>query len=308
MPAEVSQTDHFWTKNYPAGVPASIDYSGYTSCVQLFDEAIGSFRGRKAFTNVGVSMTYDELDKRANAFAAWLQWKGLERGARVAIMMPNLLQYPVAILGILRAGCVVVNVNPLYTPRELEHQLKDSGAEAIVVLENFAHVLAQVVAHTHIRHVVLTAVGDSLGGAKGLLYNFVVRNIKKMVPPFELANCTRFNVMLGEARGKTLKPVLLQPDDVAFLQYTGGTTGISKGATLSHRNVVANVLQSEAWMQPGLARGLPVEQMVCVCALPLYHIFALTVVCLLSLKTGALVVLITNPRGHRRVLKRDPAV
>jgi long-chain acyl-CoA synthetase len=303
MPAEVSQTSHFWTNSYPAGVPATIDYSRYSSCVQLFDEAIASFRDRKAFTNAGTSMTYGELDQRADAFAAWLQWKGLERGARVAIMMPNLLQYPVAILGVLRAGCVVVNVNPLYTPRELEHQLKDSGAEAIVVLENFAHVLAQVVAHTPIRHVVLASVGDSLGGAKGMLFNFVVRNIKKMVPPFELANCTRFNVMLSEARGRTLKPVTLKPDDVAFLQYTGGTTGISKGATLIHRNVIANVLQSEAWMQPGLARGAPVDQMICVCALPLYHIFALTVVCLLSLKTGALVVLITNPRDIGAFLK-----
>ena len=211
-------------------------------------------------------------------------------------MMPNVLQYPVAILGILRAGCVVVNVNPLYTPRELEHQLKDSGAEAIIVLENFAATLEQVVEKTKLRHVVVTAVGDLIGFPKGPIVNFVVRNVKKMVPAYEVPNAIRFNAVLSKGAKLTLKPVELNPDDVAFLQYTGGTTGVSKGATLLHRNVIANVLQSEAWMQPGLGRRDEKEPIVVVCALPLYHIFALTVCCLLGVKTGSLVVLITNPR------------
>jgi long-chain acyl-CoA synthetase len=294
---------HFWTANYPAGVPAEIDYSRYASCVQLFDEAIASFADRPAFSSTGTTMSYRELDQRSRAFAAWLQHHGLERGARVAIMMPNVLQYPVAILGILRAGCVVVNTNPLYTARELEHQLKDSGAEVIVVLENFASVLSHCIAQTKIRHVVIASIGDSLGALKGSIVNFVVRNIKKMVPAYTLENCTRFNDMLSQAAGMIYKPVPLKLDDVAFLQYTGGTTGISKGATLLHRNIVANVLQSEAWMQPAINKGGQVEQMVVVCALPLYHIFALTVCCLLSVKTGALVVLIPNPRDLKAFLK-----
>jgi long-chain acyl-CoA synthetase len=282
--------------HYPAGVPADIDWGRYRSCVELFDEAIARFRTSDAFVCMDRRMTYDQLDRMATQVAAWLQASGLERGARVAIMMPNVLQYPVAILGILRAGCVVVNVNPLYTPRELEHQLKDSGATAIFVLENFAATLEQVVEKTSIRHVVVTAIGDLFGFPKGPLVNFVVRNVKKMVPAYELPNATRFNAMLSEGAKHALKPVALGPDDVAFLQYTGGTTGVSKGATLLHRNVIANVLQSEAWMQPGLHDRDANEQIVVVCALPLYHIFALTVCCLLGVKTGSLVVLITNPR------------
>ena len=285
-----------WLQHYPAGVPADIDWSRYRSCVELFDEAIAQFRTRDAFVCMDKRITYDQLDRMATQVAAWLQASGLERGARVAIMMPNLLQYPVAILGILRAGCVVVNVNPMYTPRELEHQLKDSGAEAIFVLENFAATLEQVVEKTKIRHVVVTAIGDLFGFPKGPLVNFVVRNVKKMVPAYEVPNATRFNAVLSEGAKHALKPVALSPDDVAFLQYTGGTTGVSKGATLLHRNVIANVLQSEAWMQPGLHDRDANEQIVVVCALPLYHIFALTVCCLLGVKTGSLVVLITNPR------------
>ena len=285
-----------WVQHYPAGVPAEVDWTRYASCVELFDEAIAQHRERDAFVCMDKRITYAELDRMATQVAAWLQASGLERGARVAIMMPNVLQYPVAILGILRAGCVVVNVNPMYTPRELEHQLKDSGAEAIFVLENFASTLEQVVEKTKLRHVVVTAIGDLFGFPKGPIVNFVVRNVKKMVPAYEVPNATRFNDVLSEGAKLTWRRVELGPDDIAFLQYTGGTTGVSKGATLLHRNIIANVLQSEAWMQPGLKGRDAAEQVVVVCALPLYHIFALTVCCMLGVKTGALVVLITNPR------------
>ena len=285
-----------WLKHYPPGVPATVDWHAYRSCVELFDQAVAKFRTRDAFVCMDKRITYDELDKMAMHLAAWLQAQGLARGSRVAVMMPNVLQYPVAILGILRAGCVVVNVNPLYTPRELEHQLKDSGAEAIIVLENFAATLEQVIEKTRIRHVVVASVGDLLGFSKGAIVNFVLRNVKKMVPAYEVPHATRFKTALSEGAKHALKPVEIGPDDVAFLQYTGGTTGVSKGATLLHRNVIANVLQSEAWMQPALVNQDTNEQSVVVCALPLYHIFALTVCCLLGVKTGALVVLITNPR------------
>ena len=285
-----------WLKHYPAGVPAEVDWASHASCVELFDQAIARYRTRDAFVCMDKRITYDELDRMATSFAAWLQSTGIEQGARVAIMMPNVLQYPVAILGILRAGCVVVNVNPMYTPRELEHQLKDSGAEAIVVLENFAATLEQVVEKTRIREVIVTAVGDLFGFPKGPIVNFVLRNVKKMVPAYEVPNATRFNDVLSEGAKRTFRAVTIVPEDIAFLQYTGGTTGVSKGATLLHRNVIANVLQSEAWMQPGLHGRDASEQVVVVCALPLYHIFALTVCCMLGVKTGALVVLITNPR------------
>ena len=285
-----------WLQHYPAGVPAEVAWQSHRSCVELFDQAIAQYRTRDAFVCMDKRITYDELDRMANGVAAWLQAAGLQRGARVALMMPNVLQYPIAILGVLRAGCVVVNVNPLYTPRELEHQLKDSGAEAIVVLENFAATLEQVIERTKIRHVIVTAIGDLFGFPKGPIVNFVLRNVKKMVPAYEVPNATRFNAMLAEGARLPVQPVDLGPDDIAFLQYTGGTTGVSKGATLLHRNIIANVLQSEAWMQPGLRGRDADEQVVVVCALPLYHIFALTVCCMLGVKTGALVVLITNPR------------
>ncbi len=286
-----------WVANYPAGVPAEVDWNKYRSCVELFDAAIAQFRDRDAFVCMDKRITYGELDKLATGFAGWLQGQGLSRGARVAVMMPNVLQYPVAILGILRAGGVVVNVNPLYTPRELEHQLKDSGAEAIVVLENFATTLEQVIEKTPVRRVVVASMGDLMGFPKGAIVNFMVRNVKKMVPAYEVPNATRFNDAVSEGAKRTLVKAELKPDDVAFLQYTGGTTGVSKGATLLHRNVIANVLQSEAWMEPGLARGGKSEaQSVVICALPLYHIFALTVCCMLGMKTGSLVVLIPNPR------------
>nr|WP_144835577.1 long-chain fatty acid--CoA ligase [Cupriavidus gilardii] len=285
-----------WLQNYPAGVPAEIDASQYRSLAQLLEESFRQYADRRAFVCMDKSITYGELDRMSADFAAWLQSRGLKPGARVAIMMPNVLQYPVVLAAVLRAGLVVVNVNPLYTPRELEHQLKDSGAEAIVILENFASTLQQVLAATPVRHVVVASMGDMLGAVKGALVNFVVRNVKKMVPAWELPNCVRFPVALAEGARLTRQPVDTGPDDIAFLQYTGGTTGVSKGAVLLHRNVVANVLQSQAWMQPALAKGLPIEQVVTITALPLYHIFALTVCALLGMRNGGLSVLIPNPR------------
>ena len=288
--------DRFWLKHYPAGVPADIDASQFPSLAQLLEHSFRTYANRRAFVCMDKAITYGELDRMSTHFAAWLQSRGLRPGARVAIMMPNVLQYPVVLAAVLRAGFVVVNVNPLYTPRELEHQLKDSGAEAIVILENFATTLQQVLARTPVRHVVVASMGDMLGGLKGAIVNFVVRNVKKMVPEWELPNCVRFNAVLAEGRKLTLHPATTGPDDVAFLQYTGGTTGVSKGAELLHRNVVANVLQSEAWMQPALNKGAPIEQVVTITALPLYHIFALTVCCLLGMRNGGMSVLIPNPR------------
>jgi long-chain acyl-CoA synthetase len=287
--------DKFWLKEYPAGVPAEIDWTQYRSLPALLEEAMRTYRDRKAYTCMDVSMTFGELDERSKALGAWLQGKGLAKGARVAIMMPNLLQYPIAIAGILRAGYTVVNVNPLYTPRELEHQLKDSGAEAIIILENFATTLQQVLPRTPIKHIVVASMGDLLGFWKGQLINFAVRAVKKMVPEFELPNAIRFNHMMDEGEKLTLKAVELTPDDVAFLQYTGGTTGVSKGATLLHRNVIANILQNEAWLSPMLNK-VGDKQMVVVCALPLYHIFALTACAMMGARLGSVNLLIPNPR------------
>lgn len=288
--------EKLWLKNYPAGVPAEIDASQFRSLAQLLEDSFRTYADRRAFICMDRAITYGELDQLSRQFAAWLQSRGLRPGARVAIMMPNVLQYPVVLAAVLRAGYVVVNVNPLYTPRELEHQLKDSGAEAIVILENFAATLQAVLPATPVKHVVVASMGDMLGGLKGAIVNFVVRNVKKMVPAWELPNCVRFNDVLAEARKMELKPVSTGPDDIAFLQYTGGTTGVSKGATLLHRNIVANVLQSEAWMQPALAKGAHIDQVVTITALPLYHIFALTVCCLLGMRSGGLSILIPNPR------------
>ncbi|WP_211453565.1 long-chain fatty acid--CoA ligase [Collimonas antrihumi] len=294
--------DKFWLKSYPAGVATEIDFTQYQSLVQLLEEAFQKYASRNAYACMGKYLTYTEVDQLSRKVGAWLQSKGLEKGARVAIMMPNVLQYPVAIAAILRAGYTVVNVNPLYTPRELEHQLNDSGAEAIFILENFATTLQQVVARTKIKHMVVASMGD-LMGVKGLLVNLVVRHVKKMVPGYSLPGSVPFNSVLSQASSLQLKPVALTPDDVAFLQYTGGTTGVSKGATLTHRNVVANVLQAEAWLSPGLASGPKVEQLAFVCALPLYHIFALTVCGMLGMREGALNLLIPNPRDIAGLIK-----
>jgi len=294
--------EKFWLQHYPPGVPAEVNVDQYSSLVQLMDDGFTKYAQRNAYAYMDRLFTFAEIDRHSAAFGAWLQGRGLARGARVAIMMPNVVQYPIALAGVLRAGCVVVNVNPLYTPRELEHQLKDSGAEAIVILESFAHTLQQVIAKTSVKHVIVASLGDMLGFPKGVIVNFAVRRIKKMVPEFSLPGHVRFTDALDEgARGK-LSPVTVGPQDVAFLQYTGGTTGVSKGATLTHRNLVANVLQLEAWVQPALtdtSRGPVPEQLIYICALPLYHVFALTVNCLGGIRLGTLNVLITNPRDMK---------
>ncbi len=295
--------DKFWLHSYPAGMPAEIDPTCYRSLVQLMEEAFAKYAERNAYVCMGRSITYADVDAMSRRLGAWLQGEGLARGARVALMMPNVLQYPVALAAVLRAGYVVVNVNPLYTPRELEHQLKDSGAEAIIILENFAHTLQKVIAQTQVRVAVVASMGDLLGGLKGALVNFVVRNVKKMVPEFALPNAIRFNRALHEGAMKQLQTPPLEQSDIAFLQYTGGTTGLSKGAMLSHRNVIANLLQNEAWLQPALEQEPKVEALTFVCALPLYHIFALTVCCLMGTRLGGLNILIPNPRDIPGLVK-----
>ena len=292
-----------WLSAYPAGVLADIDVAQYTSLVQLMEASFQKYSNRVAYSFMGKDVTYAQTDSLSNAFAAYLQGLGLVKGDRVAIMMPNTPQYPVAVAGILRAGLVVVNVNPLYTPRELEHQLKDSGAKAIVIIENFATTLEQCIAKTPVKHVVLAAMGDMLGLLKGTLVNYVVRNVKKMVPAYSLPGAVRFNDAVARGTKGTLKKPDIKPDDVAVLQYTGGTTGVSKGAVLLHRNVVANALQSEAWNAPAMGTVPAGEQPTSVCALPLYHIFAFTVNMMLSLRTGGKTILIPNPRDLPAVLK-----
>jgi long-chain acyl-CoA synthetase len=294
--------DKIWLKSYPPGVPAEIDTSRYSSVAELLEEAFREHRAKPAFVCMGKEISYGELDTLSQKLGAWFQAKGLARGARIAIMMPNVLQYPVAIAAILRAGYVVVNVNPLYTPRELEHQLKDSGAEAIILLENFAVTLQQIVRNTSVKHVVVAAMGD-LMGVKGALVNFVVRKVKKMVPAWSLPGHVPFNTAVAEGARQSFKPVQQGPDDVAFLQYTGGTTGVAKGATLLHRNLIANVLQSEVWLDPVRANRTDIDQFITVVALPLYHVFALTVCGLLTMRTGGLGVLIPNPRDIPGTIK-----
>ncbi|KVQ18348.1 long-chain fatty acid--CoA ligase [Burkholderia cepacia] len=291
-----------WLKSYPPGVPAEIDASPYPSVPDLLDESFRQYRDRTAFVCMGKGITYGELDKLSRQFGAWLQSRGLARGARVAIMMPNVLQYPVTIAAVLRAGYTVVNVNPLYTPRELEHQLKDSGAEAIVILENFASTLQAVIANTSVKHVVVASMGDLLG-IKGWLVNYVVRNVKKMVPAWQLPSVTRFKAALSEGARQAFKAQKIGPDDVAFLQYTGGTTGVAKGATLLHRNIVSNVLQAGAWHHPAHEKFPEVKQFVTVVALPLYHVFALTVCGFLTMRTGGMGILIPNPRDIAGMIK-----
>jgi len=292
-----------WLAVYPEGVPAEIDASQYASLVQLMEESFQKYAARPAYVFIGKEVSYGEVDSLSRAFAAYLQGLGLAKGDRVAIMMPNVPQYPVAVAAILRAGFVVVNVNPLYTPRELEHQLKDSGAKAIVIIENFANTLQQCIANTPVKHVVLATMGDMLGGLKGALVNYVVRKVKKMVPAYSLPGAVKFNEAIDRGQRGTLRKPEIKPDDVAVLQYTGGTTGVSKGAVLLHRNVIANVLQSEAWNQPVMGKVPANEQPTGVCALPLYHIFAFTVGMMLSLRTGAKLILIPNPRDLPAVLK-----
>jgi long-chain acyl-CoA synthetase len=294
--------ERIWLKQYPAGVPADIDLTQYTSLVELLEESFAKFSDRKAFICMDKSISYRDLDEMSAALAAYLQSKGLKKGARVALMMPNVLQYPVSTAAVLRAGYAVVNVNPLYTPRELEHQLKDSGAEAIIVLENFATTVQQVIARTAVKHVIVGSMGDLLG-IKGMIVNLMVRRVKKMVPAYSIPGAVAFNDTIAAGRNMTLNKPKLTPDDVAFLQYTGGTTGVSKGATLLHRNILANVLQNDAWLQPALKKPPIVDQMIIVCALPLYHIFALTACYLLGVRAGGTNLLIPNPRDMAGFVK-----
>jgi long-chain acyl-CoA synthetase len=291
--------ERFWLKHYPAGVPHDVDLTRYDSLVALIEDGFRRHATRNAYAYMDRYFTFADIDRYSAAFAAWLQSQGIPRGARIALMMPNVVQYPIALAGVLRAGCVVVNVNPLYTPRELEHQLKDSGAEAIVILENFAATLQQVIERTTVKKVVIATLGEMLGFPKGTIVDFAVRRLKKMVPAYTLPGHVRFTAALDAGARRQLEPVTLSRGDVAFLQYTGGTTGVSKGATLTHGNLVANVLQMEAWIVPALqdtSRGPVPEQFVYICALPLYHVFALVVNCLFGLRIGTLNVLITNPR------------
>ncbi|OGB23939.1 MAG: long-chain-fatty-acid--CoA ligase [Burkholderiales bacterium RIFCSPLOWO2_02_FULL_57_36] len=288
--------EKIWLKSYPKDVPAEIDPTQYRSLVHLLEESFRKFASHNAYVCMDKFLTYAEFDEHSKKLGAWLQSRGLKKGARVAVMMPNVLQNPVAIAAVLRAGYTVVNVNPLYTPRELEHQLNDSGAEAIIILENFAATLEQVIKKTKIEHVVVASMGDMLGALKGTIVNFVVRNVKKMVPVFSLPNAVRFKQALAEGARLPLKAVDLTHDDIAFLQYTGGTTGVSKGATLTHRNVIANVLQNDVWIRPALGKEANADDLIVICALPLYHIFALTACMMMATRWGAMNVLIPNPR------------
>ncbi len=285
-----------WLRHYPAGVPAELRTDLYPSLIALIEESFRKHRDRAAYKFMGRTITFGQVDDLSRAFAAYLQSLGLARGDRVAVMMPNVPQYPVAVAGILRAGCVVVNVNPLYTPRELEHQLKDSGAKAIVIIELCAATLTQVIDAVPTKQVVLAAMGDMLGVVKGLVVNHVVRNVKKMVPAFKLPGAVRFNDAIAQGRRKTYTAPQVGRDDIALLQYTGGTTGVSKGAVLLHRNLIANLLQAEAWYQPALKKIPQGEQIVTVCALPLYHIFGFNSNMMLGMRMGNCNILIANPR------------
>jgi long-chain acyl-CoA synthetase len=295
-------TDRIWLNSYPAGVPADIDTSRYTSVVDMMEESFQKFSSRAAYTFMGKELTYKQVDELSQTFGAYLQSLGLSKGDRVAVMMPNVMQYPIAVAGILRAGYILVNVNPLYTARELEHQLKDAGAKVIVVLENFAATLQKCLASTPVQHVVLCAMGDQLGLFKGALVNYVVRSVKKMVPDFNLPGAVRFNAAIAKGTSSGFKKTAPKPDDVAVLQYTGGTTGVSKGAVLLHRNLVANLLQSNVYVQPALDKIPSNEQINEVCALPLYHIFAFTLGMMMCMRLGGKLILIPNPRDMPAVL------
>ncbi len=296
-------TDRPWLSAYPAGVPTDIDPGQYRSLVELMEESFSRFADRPAYSFLGKETSFGDTDRLSRQLASYLQGLGLSKGDRVAVMMPNLPQYPITVAAILRAGMVVVNVNPLYTARELDHQLRDSGAKAIVIVENFAHTLEACIANTGVKHVVVAAMGDRLGALKGALVNYVVRRVKKMVPAYSLPGSVRFNAALAQGERRTLSPVAVGPDDIAVLQYTGGTTGVSKGAVLLHRNVVANVLQSDVWNDPVMKKIPAGEQPTGVCALPLYHIFAFTVSMMVSMRNGGKQILIPNPRDLPAVLK-----
>ncbi|TMH66199.1 MAG: long-chain-fatty-acid--CoA ligase [Betaproteobacteria bacterium] len=284
--------EKIWLRSYPKGVPAEIDVNEYASVREVFEESCGKFATRPAFTCMGKTLTFAELDTLSAAFGAYLQGAGCKKGTRVALMMPNILQYPVCLFGVLRAGCTVVNVNPLYTARELEYQLTDSGAEVIVVVENFAHTLQEVVARTRVRNVIVTSIGELLG-FKGFIVDFVLRHVKKMIPAYTIPGAIRLSDALAEGRKRALERVPLGHEDIAFLQYTGGTTGVAKGAMLLHRNIVANLLQARAWLLPFMDAE---RREIVITPLPLYHIFSLTANCLTFMTLGGENVLIPNPR------------
>jgi len=289
-----------WLDSYPEGVPAEIDLSDYSSILDIFRQSCGKFGSQTAYVNFDKELSYADLDRLTDHFAAWLQSKGLVKGDRIALMMPNILQYPVALFGAMKAGLVIVNTNPMYTARELKHQLEDSGARAIVVVDNFAHVLQKVCDEVGVEQIITTQIGDLLGFPKNLLTNFVLKYVKKMVPDFSLPGSTSFNDALKQGSRLSLAPVQFELDDIAFLQYTGGTTGVAKGAMLTHRNLVANMLQAKAWMIPA---GVGQDTEVVITALPLYHIFALTANCLVFMAMGGINILITNPRDMPGFIK-----
>jgi len=290
--------ERIWLQSYPKDVPADVRFDQFQSVGELVEASVKRFADRPAYTNFGKTLTFADLDRLSRDFAAWLHAQGMVKGSRVAIMMPNVLQYPVVVFGTLRAGCIVVNCNPLYTPRELEHQLRDSGAEVIVVLENMAGTLQEVLRNTPVRQVVVATLGDLLG-LKGTIVNFVARHVKKLVPAFELPGAHRFNAVIKEGARHDVKAVPVRHDDIAFLQYTGGTTGVSKGATLLHRNILANLEQAYAWIAPFIG---PTAQTI-LTPLPLYHVFSLTANCLIMMRIGGHNVLITNPRDIPAMVK-----
>ena len=293
--------ERIWLKSYPQGVPADVDTNGYDSLVALIEESFSKFKDREAYVCMGRTMTYGDIDARSRDLAAYFTSLGLQRGDRVAIMMPNVLQYPITVAAVLRAGFIAVNVNPLYTPRELEHQLKDSGARAIVILENFANTLQQVIARSKIEHIVLASMGDLLGFPKGMIVNFVVR--RKMVPPFSLPGAVAFNTALARGAKATFARPSFKKDDIAVLQYTGGTTGMAKGAALSHGAVLSAVIASDAWLQPALKRKPIAGGAIYVCALPLYHVYAFVNCSLMAMRAGGACILIPNPRDIPGLVK-----
>ncbi|HIF18316.1 MAG TPA: long-chain-fatty-acid--CoA ligase [Cycloclasticus sp.] len=289
-----------WLNSYPTGVSADIDVNKYNSVVEIFEKSVEEFGDKPSFSNFGKTLSYNEFAQATTAVAAYLQNSlGLKKGDRVAIMMPNLLQNPISIFGVLRAGLTVVNTNPLYTARELRHQLKDSGAKAIIVVENFASTVQEVVADTEVEHVIVTKMGDMLDFPKSLVINLVVKYLKKMVPNYSISNAISFKTVLSEGAQQTLAPTPLTHDDIAFLQYTGGTTGVAKGAMLTHKNMVANMLQASEWIKNDVVHG----QEIVITALPLYHIFSLTANCLVFMEAGAKNILITNPRDFEGFVK-----
>ena len=293
--------DKIWLKSYPPNVPADVDTSAYASLAALFEDSFKKYANDKAYVCMDKAITFGDIDRMSRDFGAYLQGRGLKQGDRVAIMMPNVLQYPVALAAVLRAGFIAVNVNPLYTPRELEHQLKDSGSTAIVVLENFASVLQEALPKTQVKHIIVASMGDMLGFPKGAIVNFVVR--RKMVPAWSLPGHVTFKAALAQGAGKPFSAPAMKREDVAILQYTGGTTGVSKGAVLTHGALLAAVLASEAWLQPAMSTGKIKGQIVSICALPLYHVFALVSVAFLAMRLGGLCVLIPNPRDLPGLIK-----